>query len=107
MDTNNKITISGHHVELTKAMKDHVGAKLNHLFDHHTITDIKVILDIQKENHRAEATVHIPGQNTLHAESTTRDMYSSIDELEHKIFVQLDKRHQKQIDHHKEALKKR
>jgi ribosomal subunit interface protein len=55
----------------------------------------------------AEATVHIPGHKTLHAKAITGDMYSSIDELENKIVVQLDKEQSKQSDHHKEALKKR
>jgi putative sigma-54 modulation protein len=104
--SNNKIIISGHHVDLTQGMKDHVEKKLSHLFDHNTITNINVILDIEKDNHIAEATVHIPGHNTLHAKATTGDMYSSIDELEHKIDSQLKKEHSKEANHHKEAPKK-
>lgn len=94
-----QITVSGHHVEVTPALRDYVINKLSRLqnhFDH--ITNTAVTLTVEKLEQRAEATVHVAGAN-LFAECSSEDMYSAIDSLADKLDRQLIK--------HKEKIKGR
>ncbi len=93
------INISGHHIEITDALRAVIMDKLGGLdkFDHE-ITNIDVILTVEKERQKAAATVNIP-HTTLHADATTDDMYSSIDELVQKLKKQISeykKKHDQQ-----------
>lgn len=90
------INIKGHHVEVTESLRETVLDKLGHLDKYdHEITNIDVFLTVEKERQTATATVNIP-HISLHAEATTDDMYSAIDELEQKL--------KKQITEHKRKL---
>ena len=88
--------ISGHHVEITQALKDYVSSKLEKIerhFDH--ITSMQVILSIDKLVQKAEATIHITGSD-VHAEAEDADMYAAIDLVMDKIDMQLKKFRDKQ-----------
>lgn len=92
-----QINISGHHVELTDALKDYVNNKMEKIerhFDH--ITNVKVILTVQKQRQIAEATVHIAGAD-LHGKAESEDMYASIDSLVDKLDRQILKHKEKQV----------
>ena len=57
-----QMIISGHHVEVTQALKEYVHnklAKVERHFDH--ITSMQVILSIEKLAQKAEATIRISG----------------------------------------------
>ena len=103
-----QITLTGHHVDVTPALREYVGSKLVRLerhFDH--LTDIHCILTVEKLSHRAEATVHLSG-GKIHADSVQPDMYAAIDGLIDKLDRQVRKHKEKVTDHHaKESGKPR
>ena len=67
-------------------------------FDH--VTDVHVVLSVEKLRHTAEATVHISG-GKLFADSTEEDMYAAIDGLADKLSRQITKHKEKLTDHHR------
>jgi ribosome hibernation promoting factor len=103
-----QLTITGHHIEVTPALKDKVKSKLSKLerhFDH--LTDVHCILTVEKLQHKAEATVHLTG-GTIHADAIDEDMYAAVDSLVDKLSRQVKKHKEKLTDHHaREAGKSR
>lgn len=94
-----QITVSGHHVDVTPALRDYVNTKLGKLQKHFdNITNSAVTLTVEKLIHKAEATVHVAGAD-LFALSESEDMYAAIDSLADKLDRQLIK--------HKEKIKGR
>lgn len=94
-----QITVSGHHVDVTPALRDYVTTKLSKLQRHFdNITNSAVTLTVEKLVHKAEATVHVAGAD-LFALSESADMYAAIDALADKLDRQLIK--------HKEKIKGR
>jgi ribosomal subunit interface protein len=93
--------LTGHHLEVTPALREYLQSKLervtNH-FDH--VIDIKMTLSVEKLIHKVEATLHVPG-NDLHVACTDENMYSAIDLLADKLDRQVLKHKEKQGDHHK------
>jgi putative sigma-54 modulation protein len=95
------INLTGHHVELTPPLSDYVNSKMERLerhFDH--VTDIHVVLSVEKLRHKAEATMHVSG-GTLFADAVQEDMYSAIDSLTDKLDRQVKKHKEKLTDHHR------
>ncbi len=96
-----QINISGHHVELTPAIKNYVTSKLDRLERHHDrITSTNVILSVDKLRQKAEAQVHVSGKDFF-ADSESEDMYTSIDLLADKLDRQLIKHKEKTRNHHR------
>jgi putative sigma-54 modulation protein len=96
-----QINISGHHIELTDALKGYVTDKLNRLarhFDH--ITSTQVTLSVEKSRQKAEATVRFSG-GEIFADSIDQDMYAAIDLLVDKLDRQILRHKEKVKDHHK------
>ncbi|WP_210396556.1 ribosome hibernation-promoting factor, HPF/YfiA family [Motiliproteus sediminis] len=94
-----QINITGHHVDLTDAIRDYVNSKFEKLerhFDH--ITNVQVTLTVQGQNQEAEATVKISG-GELFAKSSDENMYPAIDSLIDKL--------DRQIIKHKEKMQSR
>jgi len=102
-----QINLTGHHVELTTPLHDYVNSKLERLerhFDH--VTDIHVVLSVEKLRHKAEATLHVSG-GTLFADAVQEDMYAAIDSLTDKLDRQVKKHKEKVTNHHRnEGMKK-
>lgn len=95
-----QLTLTGHHLEVTPALREYVGAKLGRLERHFDqLTDIHCILTVEKLSHKAEATVHLSG-GTIHADSVQQDMYAAIDGLIDKLDRQVKKHKEKLTDHH-------
>ena len=93
-----QINLTGHHVEITDALREYVNtkfAKLERHFDH--ITNVHVILNVEKLRQKAEATVHLSGAEVF-ATSEHEDMYAAIDGLIDKL--------DRQVVKHKEKLKR-
>lgn len=101
------LNISGHHVEVTAAMREYVLNKLKRVerhFDH--LISAEVILSVEKLRQKAEATIHASGTN-LHAEAIDGDMYAAIDIMMDKLDQQTRKHKDKLRSHHiKEAPKR-
>ena len=94
-----QITISGHHVEVTPALKDYVLAKFDRLqrhFDQITNTDVTLI--VEKLVQKAEATIHVSGAD-IFATAESDDMYAAIDLLADKLDRQLIKHKEKSRRH--------
>lgn len=95
-----QLTITGHHIDVTPALKSKVESKLAKLerhFDH--LTDVHCVLTVEKLEHKAEATVHLTG-GTIHADATEEDMYAAVDALVDKLSRQVRKHKEKLTDHH-------
>jgi putative sigma-54 modulation protein len=94
-----QITISGHHVEVTPALREYVLTKFERLqrhFDQITNTDVKLI--VEKLVQKAEATIHVSGAD-IFATADSEDMYSAIDLLADKLDRQLIKHKEKSRGH--------
>jgi putative sigma-54 modulation protein len=95
-----QINLTGHHIEITPAIRDYVNEKLERIERHfENATDIHLILTVEKLEHKAEATLNIPG-NTMHAHSVEPDMYAAIDSLTDKLDRQVRRHKDKITDHH-------
>lgn len=96
-----QINISGHHVEITQALRDYVNDKLVRIERHfENATSAQVILSVEKLRHKAEATIHITG-NDIFADAVDENMYAAIDALVDKIDRQVKKRKEKMTDKHR------
>lgn len=92
-----QLNISGHHVELTEALKAYVTEKFQRLERHFDqISNTNVILQVEKLRQIAEATVNISG-GELHAKAETEDMYAAIDALVDKLDRQILKHKEKHV----------
>jgi putative sigma-54 modulation protein len=94
-----QITITGHHLEVTEALKNYVNEKFQRLerhFDH--VIDTHVILSVEKLVQKAEATVRVNGAN-LFAVEEQADLYAAIDGLIDKLDRQTIKHKEKQNGH--------
>ncbi|MFT5577902.1 MAG: putative sigma-54 modulation protein [Paraglaciecola psychrophila] len=92
------INISGHHVDLSSALKRYVDEKLSKLQRHFDpITTIDVTLSVEKLIQKAEASIHVAGAD-LFATCESDDMYTAIDLLTDKLDRQLIKYKEKTLD---------
>lgn len=79
------LTLTGHHVDITPAIRAYIVSKLERVtrhFDH--VIDVSVVLTVEKLQRKAEANVHVSG-NDLFAEAVDGDMYAAIDALADKL----------------------
>lgn len=95
-----QITITGHHVEVTAALRAYVTEKMQKLERHFDqVGSVNVILNVEKLQHQAEATVKAGGR-TIFAAETAKDMYASIDKLIDKLDRQVRRYKDRITDHH-------
>jgi len=101
-----RINVSGHHVDVTDALRTYTIEKLGKLerhFDH--ITNCDVTLIVEKAGHKAEGCVHISGAD-LFANDKGENMYAAIDGLTDKLDRQLIRHKEKtQGKHHRDSVK--
>ncbi|HNR91890.1 MAG TPA: ribosome-associated translation inhibitor RaiA [Dokdonella sp.] len=100
-----QVTIQGHHLEITEAMREHANSKFERLtrhFDH--LHDLTIFMSIEKLLHKAEATVHVSGKQ-LHADAVATDMYAAIDALADKLTAQVRKHKEKLTNHHNDEVR--
>jgi len=77
--------LTGHHVEITPAIREYVTGKLekiNRHFDH--VIDVNVVMTVEKLDQRIEANVHLSGKD-IHVQAHDGDMYAAIDGLIDKL----------------------
>ncbi len=95
-----QINITGHHVEITPALRAYATEKMQRLsrrFDH--VISINVILKVEKLQQLAEATVNASGR-TLFATEIAMDMYAAIDGLADKLDRQVRRYKERLKNHH-------
>jgi putative sigma-54 modulation protein len=96
-----QINLTGQHLDITPALRDYVNEKIDRLERHFdNVTDMHVVLSVEKLRHKAEATMHIAGGN-LFADAVEEDMYAAIDALVDKLDRQVKKHKEKLTDHHR------
>ena len=91
--------LSGHHVEVTPAMRDYVTTKLTRItrhFDH--VIDVNVILSVEKLKQKIEANVHLKGKD-IFVECDDANMYAAIDMLVDKLDRQILKHKERNVEH--------
>lgn len=99
------LNISGHHLEVTPAIREYVSSKIERTTRHFdSVIDVAVRLSVDKLEHKAEATIVVVG-NHLHVESIEADMYAAIDSLVDKLDRQIIKYKEKHSGHRNEAIK--
>jgi len=97
-----QLNLSGHHVEVSPAMREYVVNKLERLERHFAhVTNAHVVLSVEKLRQKAEATVHVAGGN-LFADAVAEDMYAAIDKLADKLDRQIRKHKDKLTDHQRQ-----
>lgn len=102
-----QLSVTGHHVEVTTAMKNYVASKLEKIERHFDlVTGVHCILTVEKLRHKAEATMNVSG-GTIYADATEDDMYAAIDGLVDKLDRQVRKHKEKLVDHHAREANKR
>ncbi|HEU0188343.1 MAG TPA: ribosome-associated translation inhibitor RaiA [Gallionellaceae bacterium] len=75
------LNLTGRHLEITPAIREHVLAKLDKVKRHFdNVIDINVILSVDKLKQLAEASVHVSGK-TIFAETEDSNLYVAIDDL--------------------------
>ncbi|ASM77203.1 ribosome hibernation promoting factor [Vitreoscilla filiformis] len=105
------LTISGHHLEVTPALREYVIAKLERVtrhFDQVVDVSVRLTIDNQKEKERrqkAEVTLHVKGKD-IFVEQAHEDLYAAIDQLMDKLDRQVVRHKDKLHDHHHEAVKR-
>ena len=98
------LNLTGHHVEITVAMRDYVTSKMGKIkrhFDH--VIDVSVILSVEKLKQKAEANVHVRGKD-IFVETDSPDMYASIDSLVDKLDRQILKHKEKSADRRSDVV---
>jgi len=96
-----QLSISGHHLDITEAIKQHSIEKLSkikHHFNH--LININMILEVEKDVQKAEATIHVSGAD-LFAKAESDNLYVSIDQMVNKLDSQIKKHKEKLNDHRK------
>ena len=98
------LTISGHHLEVTPALRGYVTSKLDRVTRHFDqMVDVKVLLSVENQKEkdkrqRAECTISVKG-NDLFAESAHEDLYAAVDELMDKLDRQVVRHKDKTQSH--------
>jgi len=93
-----QVNISGHQLEVTEPLRAYVGEKFSRLERHFDrITQVQVIMSVEKLRQKVEATLHIAG-GEVQAHADHEDLYAAIDLLTDKLDRQLIKFKEKQID---------
>ncbi len=102
MNTDNNVTISGHHIEVTPALEAEIKNmvnKLRHKFEHITTAHITLKVDrVHPHKQNAEAELNLCGKKEpIFAKVSSDNMYDSLKKLREKL--------DRQIVKHKESLK--
>ncbi|MFT4191022.1 MAG: ribosome-associated translation inhibitor RaiA [Comamonas sp.] len=105
------LTISGHHLAVTPALRSYVTTKLDRITRHFDqLVDVKVLLTIdnmkeKEKRQRAECNIRVKG-NEVYAESAHFDLYAAVDELMDKIDRQVIRHKSRQQNHAHEPAKR-
>jgi len=86
-----QITITGHHVEVTPALRQYAEEKVAKVRKYlNTTINAHVTLKVEKLTHIAEVTIHANGVD-LHGIEKTDNLYAAIDKVMDKIDRQAKK----------------
>jgi putative sigma-54 modulation protein len=101
-----QLDLSGHHVEVTPALRGYVHKKFERISRHfEQLIDVHCVLTVEKMTHKAEATLMVRG-NKIYADAIEANMYASIDALADKLDRCVKKHKEKTCDHRAEDVLK-
>ena len=87
-----KISISGHHVEITEGIETIVNSKFQKVGAHYPdLMDLAVIVKVDRHEHSAEVSTQYQGVS-VSATATDKDMYAAIQATAKKLEAALSKR---------------
>jgi putative sigma-54 modulation protein len=93
------LNITGHHVDVTPAIREYVTSKLDRVIRHFdNVTSVHVILSVDKLVQKAEVTLHVKGKD-IFADASDANLYAAIDLLVDKLDRQVVKHKEKISDH--------
>ena len=91
-----QLNITGHHIDVTNSLRNYVTSKLDRVERHDDhITNVHVVLSVEKLVQKAEATLHTTGAE-IFADADSENLYAAIDSLAQKL--------DRQVRKHKEKL---
>lgn len=105
------LTISGHHLEVTPALRAYVRTKLDRVTRHFDqVVDVNVLLTVEKlkekeRRQRAEVTLRVKGRD-IFVEHANEDLYAAIDQLMDKLDRQVCRHKDRVQDHHRPPPKR-
>lgn len=105
------LTISGHHLDVTPALREYVLTKLDRVTRHFDqVVDVAVVLSVEKlkekeRRQKAEVNLHVKGRD-IFVESAHADLYAAIDELMDKLDRQVIRHKDRMQDHHHDSPKR-
>jgi putative sigma-54 modulation protein len=105
------LTISGHHLEVTPALREYVLTKLDRVTRHFDqVVDVTVLLTVEKlkekeRRQKAEVTLHVKGRD-IFVEQSHEDLYAAIDQLMDKLDRQVVRHKDRTQDHHHATAKR-
>jgi putative sigma-54 modulation protein len=81
-----EITVTGRHVDVTPAIRDYAGKKLEHIgIDFPKILSAHFILEVDKFRQIAELVLQCSNHITIEAREVSEDLYASIDRVMDKV----------------------
>ena len=99
------IKITGRHLVITSALRQHVESRFERLVRYDVkLTHLEVILGVNKLQHHAEVVCTMQGRR-IQAKASTQEMYTTIDQLVDRLATQIRKYKERQTDH-KEPVKR-
>ena len=102
-----QLSVSGHHIEITEALRGYVETKVEKIGRHFDlVSGVHCILTVEKLRHKAEATVQVNGSK-IYADAIEEDMYAAIDGLVDKLDRRVRKHKEKLVDHRATDVPKR
>jgi putative sigma-54 modulation protein len=91
--------LTGHHLEITPAIREYVSTKLRRIARHFDeLIDLHAILERERSHYKVEAGVHARGKE-IFCESVDADIYAAIDALADKLDRAIIKHKEKSLEH--------
>ncbi|MBU6492896.1 ribosome-associated translation inhibitor RaiA [Pandoraea sp.] len=104
------LKISGHHLDITPALREYVVNKLDRVVRHFDqVIDVSVLLSLdnhkeKEKRQKAEITLHLKGKD-IYVESCDGNLYAAVDMLIDKLDRQVIRHKDRLQGHQHEALK--
>lgn len=102
-NVNTPVTVTGRHVSITDSMRDYAIKKVQGIhLDYPRIIEAKVLLDVQKNYQQvAEIVLYCADHITIEADTTSKDLYASIDQTIAKIARRMRKYKTRKLKSHR------
>ncbi len=100
------LTLTGHHLHITPAIREYVTTKLERVGRHFDdLLDVSVVLSVEKLQQKIEANIHVRGKE-LFVEAEDENLYAAIDLFADKLDRQIIKHKEKLVKpRHDDAMK--